>query len=198
MRILAIADAEDSLLSSRLKHGRIEHPNVVVSCGDLRPGYIDYVATTANAPLLFVRGNHDTDERGYLDMGGTQLDGRIVHAGGLNFAGLDGSYAYREGIVGFTEGEMRRKALLLAAKARLLGGIDVLVTHAPPRGYGDLDDLPHQGFECLNWLLETTRPKLMLHGHTHLDYGIIKRELTRPCGTKIVNAFGFWLGEIIS
>ena len=196
MRILAIADEDDSLLSARIANGSLGHPDVVISCGDLRPGYVDYVATTANAPLFYVRGNHDTDERGYSCMGGTALDGHIVRVGGLNIAGLDGSYAYREGIVGFTEGEMRRKALLLAARAGVRGGIDVLVTHTPPRGYGDLEDLPHRGFDCLNWLLDATKPKLMLHGHTHLTYGRIQRELTHPSGTKIVNAFGFWLGEL--
>ncbi|MDO5108035.1 MAG: hypothetical protein Q4D39_07140, partial [Coriobacteriaceae bacterium] len=122
MQILAIADKEDSLLSARIARAQIEGPGVVVSCGDLRPGYLDYIATTANAPLLYVRGNHDTDERGYLDMGGMPLDGHIVRIGDLNFAGLDGSYAYREGIVGFSEGEMRGKVLLLAAKALAHGG----------------------------------------------------------------------------
>lgn len=196
MDILAISDKEDSLLSARIERAQIKGPGVVVSCGDLRPGYLDCIATTANAPLLFVRGNHDTDERGYLDMGGTPLDGDVVRIDGLNFAGLDGSYAYREGIVGFTEGEMRGKVLLLAAKALARGGIDVLVTHAPPRGYGDLDDLPHRGFKCFNWLLDRFRPRLLLHGHTHLDYGIIPRELQHPSGTRIVNAFGFWAGEV--
>ena len=196
MRILAIADKEDSLLSARVARGAVEKPNVVISCGDLRPGYLDYVATTANAPLLYVRGNHDTDEHGYLDMGGTPLDCRIVRVGGLSIAGLDGSYAYREGIVGYTEGEMMKRALLLAVKARLMGGIDVLVTHAPPRGYGDLDDLPHRGFDCFNRLLELVKPRILLHGHIHLDYGIIPREVEHPSGTRIINAFGFWTGEL--
>lgn len=196
MRILAIADKEDSLLSARVAQGKVDKPNVVISCGDLRPGYLDYVATTANAPLLYVRGNHDTDERGYLDMGGTPLDCRIVRVGGLSIAGLDGSYAYREGIVGYTEGEMMKRALLLAVKARLMGGIDVLVTHAPPRGYGDLNDLPHRGFDCFNRLLELVKPRILLHGHIHLDYGIIPREVKHPSGTRIINAFGFWTGEL--
>ena len=63
------------------------------------------------------------------------------------------------------------------------------MTHAPPRGYGDLEDLPHQGFEALNTLLVRTRPQLMLHGHIHLDYGRIERERLHPAGTRMVNAF---------
>lgn len=191
MRILAVSDKEDPVLASRLSSGGIDHPNVVISCGDLRPSYLDYVATVSNAPLLFVRGNHDTDERGYADMGGTALDRRVVTVGGVRIAGLDGSLDYREGIVGYSEAEMRRHMLRLLLAARLAGGVDVLVTHAPARGHGDLDDLPHRGFECLNWLLGRLRPRLMLHGHVHLDYGRIARERTHPCGTRIVNVCGY-------
>ena len=31
---------------------------------------------------------------------------------------------------------------------------DILLTHAPCRGYGDMEDLPHRGFECFNDLLK--------------------------------------------
>ncbi|RVU97445.1 hypothetical protein EII22_07410 [Coriobacteriales bacterium OH1046] len=196
MRILAIADKEDAVLCSRIANGAQRSPDLIVSCGDLRPGYLDFVATAANAPLLYVRGNHDTDERGYASMGGTALGGCIVTVKGIRIAGLDGSLDYRMGIVGFSEAQMRRKALMLAMHARLTGGLDVLVTHAPPLGYGDLDDRAHRGFACFNWLLDTLRPKILLHGHTHLDYGLVARELAHPSGTRIVNACGHWEGEL--
>ena len=190
MRILAIADKEDNLLLSRLSHCERGRYDLVISCGDLRPGYLDCVATMANAPLFYVRGNHDTAYEDDPHLGGTDLDGHIEEAGGLRFAGLEGSYRYREGIVGYTEAEMRRKVLRLGLLAKLGGGIDVLVTHAPPRGHGDLPDRPHRGFEALNGLLLWTRPTVMLHGHVHLDYGQIEREQEHPSGTRVINAFG--------
>jgi len=193
MRILAVADEEDDFLLARLAAGDIGPVDVVVSCGDLRPGYLDYVATVANAPLLYVRGNHDTDDQGYDAMGGTPLDLHVEKIGGVRFAGLDGSLDYREGIVGYSEGHMCRRAFVLAAKAQLAGGVDVLVTHAPPRGYGDLDDAPHRGFACYNWLLGMLRPRLLLCGHAHLTYARQPRERMHPSGTRIVNAFGHWL-----
>lgn len=192
MRLLAVSDVEDDVLAAQLARRTVGPFDLVISCGDLRPGYLDYVATMANAPLLFVRGNHDTDEKGYASMGGTQLDLHVVRIGGLRIAGLDGSLAYREGIVGYTEAEMRCRVTKLLLHAAAAGGIDVLVTHAPPRGYGDLDDLPHRGFSCYNALLRLLRPKLMLCGHVHLDYGLVGRERTHPSGTRIVNAFGHW------
>lgn len=178
------------------RDGCVARPDAVISCGDMSPRYLDYVATLANAPLLYVRGNHDTDDAGYDDVGGIALDGRIEKIGGLRVAGLDGSIDYRDGIVGYSERAMRMRALRLAMLARVTGGIDVLVTHVPPRGYGDLSDGPHRGFECFNDLLKLLRPKIMLHGHVHMDYGIIARELRHPSGTRIINAFGFWEGEL--
>lgn len=189
MRLLAVSDMEDEALVAQLASRSMPPVDVVISCGDLRPGYLDYVATMANAPLAYVRGNHDTDDRGYGVMGGTALDLRVVRMGGLRIAGLDGSVAYREGIVGFSEGEMWRRAIALAIRAKLVGGVDILVTHAPPRGYGDLEDLPHRGFVCFNWLLEFLKPKLMLCGHVHLNYGLIARERIHQTGVKIVNAY---------
>ena len=70
-----------------------------------------------------------------------------------------------------------------------MGGIDILVTHTPPRGHGDLPDGPHQGFDAFNGLLNWVHPRLMLHGHVHLDYGMLERERQHPSGTTLVNAF---------
>ena len=67
------------------------------------------------------------------------------------------------------------------------GGVDIIVTHAPPKGLGDAEDLPHRGFESFVELLDRYRPRYLLHGHVHLRYG---RDIQRhhECGeTKIIN-----------
>lgn len=191
MRILAIADEEDEWLVRRLLRGDVGSCDLVVSCGDLDTGYLDFVMSMTNAPLLYVRGNHDVDYEANPPLGGVDLDGRVVEIDGVRFAGLEGSVRYREGIVAYSQGEMRRRVMRLALLARATGGIDVLVTHAPPRGFGDLPDLPHQGFDTFNGLLARTRPKIMLHGHVHLNYGRIERERTHASGTRVINAFGW-------
>ena len=43
--------------------------------------------------------------------------------------------------------------------------MDILLTHAPPRGVGDGPDPPHQGFPIFNALTRWLRPALLLHGH---------------------------------
>jgi Icc-related predicted phosphoesterase len=191
VRILAIADVEDDLLIARLEHTERGRYDLVVSCGDLSAGYLDCVASLANAPLAYVRGNHDVRYEDDPHLGGTNLDGRIEEFGGLRFAGLEGSLDYREGIVGYNQAQMRRRVVALGLRAALTGGIDVLVTHAPARGHGDLPDPPHQGFDAFNGLLDWVHPRLMLHGHVHLNYGVIERERTHPSGTRLVNAYGW-------
>lgn len=195
MRVLAISDVEDARLYENLP-GQSGSFDVVVSCGDLKRPYLGYVATFANAPLLYVPGNHDVGFDVEPVAGGIPLDGRIVEVAGLRFAGLGGSMLYREGVVGYTEPQMRRRCTKLAIRARLVGGIDVLVTHAPPRGYGDLGDLAHCGFESFNDLLYRLKPQVMFHGHVHLDYGRLVRERMHPSGTRLVNTCGSQVVEI--
>jgi Icc-related predicted phosphoesterase len=191
MRILAVSDVEDDLLLARLEHEARGQYDLVISCGDLGMSYLDCVATLANAPLLYVRGNHDVGYESDPALGGTDLDGRIETFGGLRFVGLEGSLDYREGIVGYSQGQMRRKVVSLGLRAALTGGIDVLVTHAPVRGYGDLPDYPHQGFEAFDGLLNWLRPRVMLHGHVHQEYGLVQRGLDHPSGTEIINVSGW-------
>ena len=191
MRILAVADVEDDLLLARLERPDRERYDLVISCGDLSMSYLDCVATLANAPLFYVRGNHDAGYEADPHLGGTDLDGRVERFGDLRIAGLEGSLDYREGIVGYSQAQMRHKATTLGLRAYLTGGVDVLVTHAPPRGHGDLPDAPHQGFDAFNGLLDWLHPKVMLHGHVHMDYGMIERERVHPSGTRLINAYGW-------
>jgi Icc-related predicted phosphoesterase len=44
-------------------------------------------------------------------------------------------------------------------------GLDVMVTHAPPRGIHDRSDRPHRGFRSFRLLITWYRPRYLLHGH---------------------------------
>lgn len=213
-RLLAIADERSrSLTVQRLKNMKAD---LVVSCGDLPFDYLDFVASAANAPLLYVPGNHDPScrweempvtpsmmyERRWGDPPGPKgvnLDGQIVSSHGLTFAGLGGSIRYRPGPNQYTEGEMRRKVLKLRAKARWRaatgrGRVDVLVTHSPPRGLGDLEDLPHRGFKSFNGLVGRLEPKVMIHGHVH-PHGFEKPD--RIVGdARLINVIPFKMIEV--
>ena len=77
------------------------------------------------------------------------------------------------------------------AKLRLAlyraGGVDVVVTHAPPSGLGDGTDPAHRGFACFQKLLDRYHPLCLLHGHVHMrGYPLPERELVYD-GTRIIN-----------
>lgn len=104
--------------------------------------------------------------------GCTDLDGRIVTAAGIRFAGLGGSASCNDGPNQFTQAQMRRRALGLEmrSRGRRLRGrcpIDVLVTHAPPLGCGDRDDPAHVGFAPFHRLVRALSARALIHGHIH-------------------------------
>jgi Icc-related predicted phosphoesterase len=68
--------------------------------------------------------------------------------------------------------------------------LDVFVTHAPPRGIHDREDLTHQGINAFTWLIKVFHPAYHFHGHIHLYRPDAVLE-TRFGSTLIINTFGF-------
>ena len=192
MKILAVSDEESPSLWSERVRDIAGNVDLIISCGDLRNDYLDFLLTMINAPLLYVFGNHD--ERGIE--GGICIDGRVCEFGGVRFLGLGGSMRYRYGEHMYSESEMRRRYWRLWPRLWLAGGVDVLVTHSPAKGWGDLDDRAHTGFEVFNALMNRHKPKYMLHGHVHPPYGRIRREHVHTSGTRILNVCGYKLLEV--
>ena len=196
MRILAISDVEERWLYDHWDKERLEGVDLVISCGDLPAAYLEHIVTLANVPLLYVQGNHDTAYDRHAPEGCVSVDGHVRDVYGLRVMGIGGSIRYNPEVHGYTEGEMGRLCARMALLASATGGVDVLVTHAPVRGYGDLDDLPHRGFEAFGRLLERTRPRYLLHGHVHTSYGRVQRVREHPSGTTIVNVCGSYVLDI--
>jgi Icc-related predicted phosphoesterase len=196
MKILGIADEESKYLWDYFSPEKLRGIDVIVSCGDLSPRYLGYLATMSTVPLLYVHGNHD-DKYATMDgCGGICLEDTVYTYQGIRFAGLGGSYRYREGLFQFTEAEMKKRAKKLRSRIERAGGIDVLVTHVPPKGLGDLDDLPHRGFEIFRELMETYHPAVLLHGHIHMNYASdIPRE-QQYGASRIINAYERYAFEV--
>ena len=161
-----------------------------ISCGDLRAEYLEFLVTKGKAPVLYVPGNHDSSYEKHPPEGCENVDGRIVTVGGVRVLGFGGSMKYGVGPYMYTEKEMRKRIKKARRSILLHSGFDILVTHSPARGYGDMDDLPHRGFECFNELMERCRPRYLLHGHVHATYGKrFKRVIDHPSGARIINGY---------
>lgn len=202
MKILLLADREERALwddwSENMKE-RLSDVELILSAGDLDPDYLEFLVTMMNRPLVYVRGNHDGRYDEAPPQGCIDADRRIVEVQGLRILGLGGSMRYKFGASDmYSEAEMRRRILslsgtMLSNKIKGKSGFDILLTHAPCRGYGDMDDLPHRGFDCFNGLLMRNKPRLHCFGHVHQEYGQFKRVIDHPSGTALVNACGYYI-----
>ena len=193
MKVLVVADEEERLLYDCFKKERVEGVELIIACGDLKAGYLDFLMTMVNVPMIYVMGNHDDAFIKKPPLGAVCIEDSIFEYGGYKFAGLGGCMRYNNrGINMFTEKEMALRCIKLSIKAFFRGGVDVLVTHAPAKGYGDLEDLPHRGYECFNKFLSKIKPLYMFHGHVHRNYyHALKVTYKHPSGCTIVNGFGY-------
>jgi Icc-related predicted phosphoesterase len=180
--------------------------DLVLSCGDLPYYYLDFVASMLNVPCFYVHGNHDQPEHrsdGSIigePAGWINLDRRTVETKGLLVGGLEGCLRYKPNArYHYSEAEMTFRAwqmipALLYNRARYGRHLDILITHAPPLGIHDGQDLPHRGFQVFLWFMRRFRPRYLLHGHRHI-YG---RETwqSRYDETEVINIHPFRVIEL--
>ena len=186
MKILLLSDEEDPALWDYYTPGRLDGYDLIISAGDLDAAYLSFLVTMCRVPVLYVHGNHDGGYQKRPPEGCDCIDDRLVTVNGLRILGLGGSAVYSGGPFQYTERQMRRRIVRAGAQIRRAKGVDLIVTHASPKGFGDDTDYAHRGFEAFLPLIEQRRPKALVHGHVHLRYGM---ERVRYCGgTAIVNA----------
>lgn len=192
MKILFVSDIVLPQLESpqnlRLNYSGCE---MVISCGDLPPAYLDLISSVLEVPLFFVRGNHD-QQYGPGEPGGDNLHARVVHYKNGLFGGLEGSIHYNfDSPPQYTESDMFRLVVGLGPRMllnRLRYGrcCDVMVTHSPLRGVHDLSDPAHRGFRSFHLLVNLYQPRFLVHGHVDVNDRRVQTE-TVLNKTRIIN-----------
>ncbi len=216
MKILCVADHIDPLIYSTTLKERHRDVDIVLGAGDLPMRYYGYIVSCLNRPLYFIFGNHNLkhlpkflkkEEEGepmttgakadalFKNYFGSQhIDGKIRRVEqGLLLAGLGGSRRYNRGDNQFTEFQMTWKILKMIPHLlwnRLIYGryLDILLTHASPRGINDREDPCHRGFQSFNWFIRRFQPAFLVHGHVHLYDRNAPRE-TAVGSTRVINAY---------
>jgi len=220
MKILCVSDDYDPLVYSQNIVERYKDVDFVIGAGDLPLKYYEFIVTALNKQLYFVFGNHQLDDLKHYKKqritdqiesfsfdkeqfgpthGGEYIDGKVMkdRQTGLLIAGLGGSMRYNKGSHQFTNSEMRWRIYkmlpkLLYNKIRYGRWIDILITHAPPKGIGDQDDLCHTGFDVFLWFMRVFKPKYLLHGHVHL-IDMNTNRISTYHDTEIINVYGSYI-----
>ena len=196
MKILAISDEECPALWDYYTPGRLDDYDLIISCGDLNAKYLSFLVTMAKCPVLYVHGNHDVNYDQVPPEGCDCIDGHIVEYNGVRILGLGGCRRYHPGPHQYSDSEMRRRILRLSWQLKRLGGVDIVVTHAPPAGLGDDEDPAHWGFDALVSFLDKYRPKFLVHGHVHTSYNHQIPRVIEYGDTKVINACERYVFEI--
>ena len=78
MKIMVLADEESKYLWDYFDKKKLEGIDLIISCGDLAPQYLSFLATFTHAPVYYVHGNHDVCYGETPPDGCICIDGQIV------------------------------------------------------------------------------------------------------------------------
>ncbi len=201
VRILAVSDEPDPSLESAVTRQRIGRVDLVVGAGDLEPDYLSFVTDAFDAPLRYIRGNHDVGSawsatrRSLLPE--PMQDGRVVDEAGIRLLGFSGSPVYSDRGMQVSAFGMWSRVVRSSSAAQRAKPV-IVVSHAPPRDINDDEDRAHRGFTAFRWLVDRLSPPLWLHGHTAL----VRRGMDDRCaqhnGTLFYNCTGATLIELLA
>jgi len=203
MIIVALSDTHGN-------HRSVEVPpgDIVIHCGDITrksnlsevTDFVEWFAGLDFQHKILVAGNHDRFIRKkkpeflelinghkiqYLENTHIQINGYSIFGSPFshNNGGI-GAFTY------FHDPEARRIWNLIPEK------IDILVTHAPPKGFRDYSSTENinAGCQVLRDRVLTVKPRYHIFGHIHESYGI-----ERHNGSIFINAsLSNGSGEIIN
>jgi Icc-related predicted phosphoesterase len=196
MKILSVSDIVVPELSNRFDGRPFEGIDLILSCGDLPPEYLAFIRERLDAPLFYVRGNHDLRYRSAPPAGCENIHRRRITFKGLRILGLEGSRWYNGGPIQYREFQMRQMIWRMLPKLWMGGGVDMVITHAPPRHINDAEDRCHRGFESYVKLISRFQPRYFIHGHIHTHFSEPSQRVTRVGKTQVINTFAFHLLEV--
>lgn len=193
MKILLVSDRVEPVFTGDRIPESFRGMDAIISCGDLPPEYLADLRNRLDAPLYYVRGNHDLRYDDSPPMGCVDLDERMETMNGFRMVGFAGSRWYNGNPNQYTEAGMRWKVWRMRPRIWLRRGVDMVVTHAPPRFINDAEDLCHRGFRSFLDLIRWHQPAYFCHGHIHRLFTNPEERITRIGATHVINCFGHFI-----
>ncbi len=189
MNIMVLSDTESKSLWDFFEKEKLEGIDLILSCGDLDPRYLTFLACFSKAPILYIHGNHDRKYEKIPPEGCTCIEDKIYKVNGVRILGLGGSMRYKPGPHQYTERQMKKRIRKLRFSLFFNRGFDILLTHSPAYQINDGKDLPHMGYKCFLKLMDKYSPKYFCHGHVHMSYGRQHKRLDQYKNTQIINGY---------
>ena len=173
MKILVISD----IVEFHWEYGT-GRADMLVSCGDVSNQVILEAAESYQCnTILAVKGNHDSNTPFPQPITDMHLQIKEIH--GLRFGGLSGSWKYKpRGHFLFEQWEVEKYLSNFPS-------VDIFFSHNSPRGIHDQEDEVHCGFDGLNNYILGRKPKILIHGHQHINKESILG------GTRIIGVYGY-------
>lgn len=197
MKILSVSDTLSKNLLETVGGGpAIGNIELLLACGDLPPEYLSALRHRYDTPLLYVLGNHDLRYAESPPVGCLHIHRRIVKFGSLRITGFSGSRWYNGNINQYTEKQMARFIRKMRFALWRSRGVDLIITHAPPRFIHDAEDPCHRGFRVFVKFIEKYQPRYFIHGHIHALFANDADRVTRVKSTAVINSYGYHVLEI--
>ena len=191
MIILTVSDFIEQSLDQKIQDKALPKIDLILSCGDISPEYLEFLKEKLLAPIYYVKGNHDIRYAGYYPEGCFDIHKQLVTFNSLRIIGFEGSMWYTGKENQFTEKEMKKIIRSMWFALLKSKGVDIVVTHAPPRHIHDAEDLCHKGFTCFVNFIKKYNPKYFIHGHIHKSFNHPLDRVTLYEKTKVINTCGY-------
>ncbi|KLO22262.1 MULTISPECIES: metallophosphoesterase family protein [unclassified Marinitoga] len=189
LEIVAVSDEERGYLPKKIKKC-----DVLLCCGDLSPGYLDYLLNTLNPKISYmIYGNHD--KKYFKNLFDVELSGYsktykgliIIHEkienlkrvlnieSNIYIGGFSGAFSYGKKPFHFAEKDAKNFEKILSRKKRLnfIKQLDILITHSPP-GIENMFEKEissyHKGSKNMALIYKKYFPKIWFYGHIHPRY----------------------------
>jgi len=195
MKILAVSDFVEPLHCDLFGNSALSDVQLIVSCGDLPPDYLSSLSKAFNAPLYYIKGNHDIRYKSSPPKNCINIHTQVVPFADLTIFGLEGSHWYNGKPLQYSEAQMRKTIRYLRPQLRRYRHLDIVITHAPPRHIHDAEDPCHRGFQSYRRLIDRYRPRYFLHGHIHRRFTDHSDRITQIGRTQVINCSGYYVLE---
>jgi Icc-related predicted phosphoesterase len=197
MKILSVADTVVKNLLEPVGGGpAIAGIDLILACGDLPPEYLSALKHRYDCQLLYVLGNHDIRYGKSPPVGCVNIHQKIVTIGNIKITGFSGSRWYNGNINQYTEKQMARFIRAMRFSLWRSRGVDLVISHAPPRFIRDAEDPCHRGFRVFRDFINKYQPSYFIHGHIHALFENDSERLTRVKSTSVINSYGYHVLEI--